>query len=232
MPILSRSIVGMLVLTVMAGLVHPAPAAEKPDLPLLFSDNFEDGLDHWAPTDPKAWTITATPRGKVLNQHRLSDYKPPHGSPLNIALLKDIVVGDFVMTVNVKSTTGRKNGHRDMCVFFGYQSPARFYYAHQGLRRDAVSNHILIVNDAKRAPITKKTSPGCNWTDEGWHRIKVVRDVERGTIEVYFDDMETPAKTAVDKTFTWGQVGLGSYDDTGQWDDFKLYGRRVTPPGP
>ncbi len=43
-----------------------------------------------------------------------------------------------------------------------------------------------------------------------------------GTIEVYFDDMKTPVMTATDKTFAWGRVGLGTFDDTGDWDDVKL----------
>ena len=30
--------------------------------------------------------------------------------------------------------------------------------------------------------------------------------------------------TAVDKTFTYGQVGFGTFDDTANFDDFKLYG--------
>jgi len=54
--------------------------------------------------------------------------------------------------------------------------------------------------------------------------------VKDGTIELYFDDMQQPAKTAVDKDFTWGKIGLGSFGDTAQWDDVKLYGRKVEPP--
>ena len=55
----------------------------------------------------------------------------------------------------------------------------------------------------------------------------MVRSTEDGTIEVYFDDMKTPAMTAKDRTFTWGRVGIGSFDDTGSWDDVKLWGKQV-----
>ena len=34
-------------------------------------------------------------------------------------------------------------------------------------------------------------------------------------------DMQKPVMTAVDKTFTWGQVGVGSFDDTGNWREVK-----------
>ncbi len=45
-----------------------------------------------------------------------------------------------------------------------------------------------------------------------------------------FDDMKKPTKSVVDKDFTWGRISLGSFDDTVQWDDVKLYGQTVKPP--
>jgi hypothetical protein len=36
--------------------------------------------------------------------------------------------------------------------------------------------------------------------------------------------MEKPVKSAVDKTFTWGQIGIGSFDDMGYFDDIELRG--------
>jgi hypothetical protein len=218
------------------GILAAAPlwAAEKDakteanGLPLVFADDFENGADHWRPTDPRAWRIAEVGRGKVYNQFQTSKYNPPFRSPLNISLVKDVVVGDFVLTAKVQSTT-RDYPHRDMCLFFGYQDPAHFYYVHLGKRADPNAHQIMIVNKAPRVKITKKESPGAPW-DDNWHDVKLVRRVAEGTIEVYFDDMKTPALAAQDKTFPWGQVGLGSFDDTGNWDDFKLYGMKVARP--
>jgi hypothetical protein len=44
--------------------------------------------------------------------------------------------------------------------------------------------------------------------------------------------MTTPVMTAVDKTFKWGQVGIGSFDDTGIFDNFVLRGVKVEKPAP
>jgi hypothetical protein len=110
-----------------------------------------------------------------------------------------------------------------MCVFFGYQDPAHFYYVHLGAKPDPHSSQIMIVNDAARVMITKNEHQGIPW-DDGWHDVKVVRKVAAGTIEIYFDDIEKPVMVAEDKTFEAGQVGLGSFDDHGHWDDVKLYG--------
>jgi hypothetical protein len=216
-------------LGVFVGLSLAVLAAEQPDLPLVFEDDFEKGAEAWQPTDPAAWRIAEVDGRKVYNQFQMSKYSPPHRSPHNISLLKDVVVGDFVLTAKVQSTAVKAGAHRDMCVFFGYQGPAHFYYVHLGQRADPASSQIMIVHDAPRKMITENESPGIPWTD-GWHRVKVVRKVADGTIEVYFDDMEKPVMVAKDKTFTWGQVGLGSFDDHGYWDEVKLYGVKVERP--
>jgi hypothetical protein len=36
--------------------------------------------------------------------------------------------------------------------------------------------------------------------------------------------METPIMEAVNKAFTHGKIGLGSFDDTGDWDNLTLRG--------
>jgi hypothetical protein len=201
-------------------------AAAEPDLPLVYEDDFEKGAGNWEPTDAEAWRIAETDRGKVYNQFKNSKYKPPHRSPLNISLLKDVVVGDFVLTVKVQSTNTGAGAHRDMCLFFNYQDPANFYYVHLGHRPDPHSSQIMIVNDAPRVMITTNKSPGIPWDDE-WHDVKIMRDTASGKIEIYFDDMEEPVMVANDKTFTSGRIGLGSFDDNGNWDDLKLYGKKA-----
>jgi len=203
----------------------PAVAADT-DLPLLYETGFEKGAADWEPTDADAWRIADADGDKVYNQFKNSKYKPPHRSPYNISLLKEPVVGDFVLTLKVQSTDFKGGAHRDMCVFFGYQDPANFYYVHLGQRPDPNSSQIMIVDDAPRKMITTNESPGIPW-DDGWHEVKIVRDTESGKIEIYFDDMQKPAMVATDKTFTHGRIGLGSFDNHGNWDDVKLFGVKV-----
>ncbi|NQT41200.1 MAG: hypothetical protein HQ581_27175 [Planctomycetes bacterium] len=197
------------------------------DLPLVFEDDFGKGAAAWQPTDAAAWRIAEADGNKVYNQFQNSKYKPPHRSPFNISLVKDVSVGDFVLTVKVQSTNRNAGAHRDMCLFFNYQDPAHFYYVHLGHRPDPNSSQIMIVNDKPRVMITKNKSPGIPWDDD-WHQVKIVRKTGDGTIEIYFDDMDKPVMQAVDKTFTWGQVGLGSFDDNGNWDDFQLRGVKAS----
>ncbi len=196
--------------------------------PLIFEENFENGADRWQPTDATAWQIKQTDAGHVYSQFKKrSDYEPPHRSPYNVSLLKDVYVGDFVLEAKVLSTHP-DYGHRDVCLFFGYQDPAHFYYVHLGKKTDDHANQIFIVNEAPRTKISTKTTPGTDWDDK-WHQVKIVRKTGDGTIEIYFDNMETPVMVANDKTFVWGRIGLGSFDDTSDWDDIRLRGTRVEP---
>ena len=203
-----------------------AGAAEKFDLPLLFEDDFEKGSDAWEPTDASAWKLNDNDGGKAYGiTKRGSSYKPPHRSPYHISLIKDVEAGDFVLTLKIKSTLDT-GGHRDACLFFNYQDPANFYYVHLGKRADPHSCQIMIVKDAPRKMITQKQTTGVPWDDD-WHNVKVVRRVADGTIEIYFDDMDTPVMAAVDKTFGTGRIGIGSFDDMDDFDDVKLYGKKA-----
>lgn len=199
------------------------PATSK-KMPVVFQDAFEQGTDHWQPTDATKWTVAKQEDGNHA-YHLLgkSDYKPPHRSPHSISLIKDLVVGDFELTARVQ-TLQTSRGHRDMCIFFGYQDAANFYYVHLGQETDPHANQIFIVNDAPRVAISETTNAGTPWKDKTWHDVKVVRRASDGLIEIYFDDMQTPQMVTHNKEFIVGQIGLGSFDDLGLWDDVVVRG--------
>jgi hypothetical protein len=210
-----------------------ARAAET--LPLLYADDFENGMERWQTMDPDpskpSFKIVElkNAEGEPTQAFRAlgtSKFQPVHRSPPNFALLKDLNVGDFELTAKVQSTNVNAGAHRDMCIFWGYQDPTHFYYVHFGAKADPHACQIFIVNDAPRLAITQKEAKGTPWT-EGWHDVKVVRRVADGTMEVYFDDMDEPFMSAHDNAFKWGRVGLGTFDDNGNWDDFELHGVEV-----
>ncbi len=214
------------------GLFPPAAFADAPapktvrDLPLLYEDDFDaPALDRWAPTDSGAWAFTQDGDRRVYALAKKSTYRPKVRSPYGVSLLKDVIVGDFVLDAWLRSTTP-DYGHRDMCVVFGHQDAEHFYYAHFGLKADAHSNTIMIVDGKPRTSIAKTRTDGTPWT-EGYHHVRIARDTTSGSIEVYFDDMSKPVMTAEDRTFTWGRVGVGSFDDIGNVDRVVLWGRSI-----
>lgn len=220
----------------LVALVLPALRTSAAEMEVVYKDDFEHGMEHWEPfggepsfaiVDVKGPAGTMT---KALRALGNSKYEPKYRSPPNIALLKDVTVGDLQITAKVQSTNPGAGPHRDMCVAWGYQDPTHFYYVHFGAVNtpDTNSCQIFIVNDAARKPITIKQTKGTPWND-GWIDVKVTRDAASGEMNVYFQNMDEPLMSAKDKTFTWGRVGLGTFDDNGNWDDFELRGVKVVP---
>ncbi len=215
----------MIRLTFASLLLAISPPAETPSslhgLPLVFQEDFEKGRERWQVTDETSWTHRVVEGNAVFGiNRRESDYQPPHRSPLHIALLKDVTAADFVLTFKVRSTKDTGN-HRDCCVIFNHQDASHFYYVHLGAKPDPASGQIMIVQNAPRRPLTNNTRPVA-WTN-GWHQVKVVREVASGRIDVYFDDMVKPHLSVTDKTFGRGRIGLGSFDDMNDFDDIRLY---------
>jgi hypothetical protein len=229
-----RSATALLML-ILAGLARADGFAPRPeaagDLPLVLRDDFErDDLGAWRPTDPKAWRITRLDGGnRVLDQHAASQYAPPVRSPVNIALAEGSDVADFVLDLKVRSTAP-DTGRRDLCFIFGYRDPTHFYYAHVAKMADANHNSIFVVDGVPRASIVETRNQGVPW-DDAWHRVRVVRKAADGLIQVFFDDMAAPIMTAHDARFPHGRIGLGSFDDTGQFDDVQLWGRPAAGAG-
>lgn len=191
---------------------------------LVYENTFEGKMGDWIMTDKSAWKHLDEEGGKVLALVGKSDYKPEVRSPLNIARIKDLEVEDFVIDVKVKQT-GREYGHRDLCFFFGYQDPSHFYYVHIASKSDPHANSIFIVNGEPRVSIATERNDGTKWSED-YHNVRITRDTKSGAIAVYFDDMEKPIMKAEDKTFLKGGVGFGSFDDTGNFDDVKIWEKK------
>ncbi|NQT82896.1 hypothetical protein HQ563_07730 [bacterium] len=230
---MGKKVVTLVVLTVSCVLCYAlsmaeekasGPPAKVKGMPLVFKESFEKGnAERWQPSDTSAWKIVAEEDNHVYSLFKGSKYSPPVRSPLNFSLVKEITVSDFVFEAKLKSTN-EEYGHRDLCLFFGYQDASHFYYVHLGSKADANANSIFIVNGEPRVSIAKTRTSGTKWDDK-YHLVRVVRNVKNGNIKVFFDDMKKPVMTASDKTFAWGRLGLGSFDDTGNFDDVRVWGK-------
>jgi hypothetical protein len=216
-----------------AGLVASARSAERPvGLPatykLLYEQLFDapDALRQFALSDAKVWEISTTHDSSALELKQQSHYQPSVRSPFNIALVADKRFGDFVLDCDLIQT-GREYGHRDMCLFFGFQSPTNFYYAHIATKADPHAHNIFVVTNAPRIAIARATTQGVHWGLGVWHKVRLERRASDGTIKVYFDDLAKPIMTAEDKTFGPGYVGFGSFDDTGMVDNIRIWGLAV-----
>jgi len=204
------------------------PASLPTGYKLLYSQTFDtpESLKDLVVRDPKVWKHAKTDGGGSL-ELAYKNYKDPspakYRSPFHIALIADKIFTDFAMDLEVQSTIA-PYGHQDLCLFFGYENPEHFYYAHMAVKTDDHAHNVFIVNDAPRLKISKETTPGITWGVKTWHKVRLVREGSIGKVEVYFDDMTKPIMRAEDKTFSKGWVGFGSFDDVGLIRNVKIYG--------
>ncbi|MEW4925563.1 hypothetical protein [Algibacter sp. 2305UL17-15] len=199
----------------------------------MYTQDFESpqAIKDFEMTDAKAWRISESKTGNALELFGKSDYKSRVRSPFNIALIKDVVVGDFVFEAALNQT-GKEYSHRDLCLFFGATSSTNFYYVHIASKADDHANNIFIVNDAPRKSIGTKTTEGTDWgKTDSWHKVRIEREVASGSIKVYFDESKTPIMEATDVHFTEGRIGIGSFDDTGKFDNIKIWSNDVIEMG-
>jgi hypothetical protein len=200
-------------------------------MPLVYSQDFKDesSLKDMLFTDPGIWKWGKSEDGTGYMEHsgRQSKYKYKVRSPYNIGLVKAVKVRSFILEAELKQV-GREYGHRDMCVFYGVKDRSHFYYTHIASVMDKHANNCFIVNNAPRTNISTTTNPGHKWGDK-WHKLRVVRDVDKGKTEIYLNNMDKPVMTANDKTFDWGHVGFGSFDDEGRIRSIRIWSKESKP---
>jgi hypothetical protein len=85
-----------------------------------------------------------------------------------------------------------------------------------------VHHQVHLVNRADRRAITTTRTEGSPWQPGQWHRLKIVRDAASGKTTVFFDDMTKPVLTAEDRTLAHGWIGLGSFDDLGEFKNLEI----------
>lgn len=199
------------------------------DYKLVYAQDFStpQAFSSFDKTDETAWRINETGGNSTLELFGKSQYKARVRSPFNIALIKDLMVGDFILEVNL-AQSGKEYGHRDLCLFFNVKDPTNYYYVHIASVADDHANNVFLVNDAPRVKIASKTTKGTGWGEtNSWHTARIERNATAGTIRVYFDNMETPIMEASDTHFDKGLIGFGSFDDTGQFDNIKIWAPKV-----
>jgi hypothetical protein len=190
---------------------------------LVYEQDFKQGTHtDFAFTDESAWRV----HDGSLELFAQSAYTPPYRSPFNIALLRTKKVGSFTLEADVMQT-GREYGHRDMCIFFGFQNTSQFYYIHIASIPDEAAHNVFIVNNAPRTNFAHEVSDGIDW-EGGWHKIRLERNIDTGLIRLYFDDMTVPIMEARNTRFREGYIGFGSFDDTGKVDNIKLWANTST----
>jgi len=207
---------GFLFLFLLLGLGVALPAAGQgvPATPHL---DTETGLAEWDFDGNGVWRMRED--ALVLDTAGV-----PGGAirrPAALALFRSEPMSRAVVEMEVRSTAPVDVLQRDLQVIVGYQSPSRFYYVHLAGVTDAVHNGIFVVADSDRVRIDAGDGLP-QLRDQAWHDVRVEWDGLAGTIEVFVDESSNPVLRATDDTLREGRIGVGSFDDTGEFRAIRI----------
>lgn len=175
------------------------------------------GLTAWQMPFPEDWELRSDGGAPYLHMKRSREPGVPR-RPIQFALLKSVDAGSFTLDVQVRRIQA------SMIIVFDYIDTLHFYYVHLSKdpgAKQPVHNGIFMVDGAPRRRLAGvEAAPAL--PDLSWHHVRIVRDAPSGSIQVFVDNETTPRFQTVDRTFTHGQVGLGSFDETGDFAQFRL----------
>jgi hypothetical protein len=212
--LLVRLVFSLVALSFLVAASEAQPSPGK----INFRDDFSSGkLAAWQFPFPEDWVVKEEGPLHYLHMLRNRDPLVPR-RPQQFALVKGVTVGSFTLETRV-----RREG-KSMLIVFNYVDTLHFYYAHlsadSGAKVD-VHNGIFIVDGAARRRIAG-TEAAPALPDTNWHKVRIERDAKSGSIKVFVDEESQPRFSMVDNTFKCGQVGLGSFDETGDFTGVKL----------
>jgi hypothetical protein len=202
-----------------AVLVWPAAAySETRKASLSIQDDFNSGsLNGWETPFSGDWETLTEGSLPYLHMKRSRPPGVPR-RPLQFARLKGVKAGSFTLNVKVRRAGG------SIIIVFNYVDTLHLYYVH--LSKDpgteiAVHNGIFVVDGGDRRRIAGLEASAA-LPDRSWHDVRVVRNGSSGLIQVFVDEQTAPRFSVIDHTFTSGEVGLGSFDETGDFAHFRL----------
>ncbi len=195
--------------------------------------------ESWSFRTPVLWRVTEVDERPILQMAVQPDRPMLTGvrRPQEYAIYNAYEFRSFAMACYVRIDTATDVRGRDACIFFGRRDRTHFYYAHLSNYSDPWHNNVIRVDgDTRKSLIPADAGTRPAITDKSWHRVDVVRDVDEGTIRVWVDldrDPDLPPVFEVaDRTYEWGFIGLGSFDDHASFAQIAIEGQARRPSAP
>jgi len=177
-----------------------------------FSDDFADGnASNWSPLTPSRWEVSYD-AGSLRYFLNTSTYDSPDGIRMGeLSLLKNRTWGDFTFSCVAKSADAPQgNSDADLCVAFGYQDADSYYY----INFNTIAGFTQLHRIHNGARVTLATHHQRTFVDGLYHALRLERSGNQ--IRAFFDG--TQILSAYDSFFSAGQIGIGSYNDSGYFD--------------
>jgi hypothetical protein len=179
-------------------------------------------FDHqWTVFEPSDWKIETEGGAPILRLQTGREPLPGPRRPFQFALADTPDYSLVTVEADIRPTK------RSCMIVFAYRDKAHFDYAHLSAdtgTKQPVHNGIFHVYGGERVRISSETGPASFPAIDRWYHVKLVHDGKTGTVDVTVDNHPIPALHAVDLSLQGGKVGLGSFNETGDFKNVKIIG--------
>lgn len=175
----------------------------------------------WHVYNPADWRVTTDSGTPMLELNTGREPLPGPRRPFQFAIAQ---TGDFTKVTVEADMRPRK---RSMIIVFDYRDPAHFDYAHLSTdtgRKQPVHNGVFHVFGGERVRISSQDGPAAFAAKDRWYHVVLNYDGAKGEVRVKVDGKEVPALHAFDLSMNSGKVGLGSFDEVGDFKNVKIHG--------
>jgi hypothetical protein len=207
-----------------------SPAAGSPIVTAFDQFLLDEPGENWAFRTPELWRVAVEGDRRFL-QMAIPPERPMLAGvrrPQEYAIYAPYEFRGFSLSARVRADRDPSVTRRDACIIFGWQDETHFYYAHLSGATDEWHNALVRVDGETRVSLVPPGQrPPPTLTDLAWHKVDVLRELKAGTIEVYvdaYDPAARPVFRVVDRTYEWGHVGVGSFDDHASFANVKIEG--------
>ena len=188
------------------------------------SENFEDGVANgWVPGKSSRWDIVRDEGSKryFLNT---TEFLEDNGAMGEMSIYDKKRFGDFTFECDLKSADAAiGNSFPDLGIVYGYQNDRNYYY----VMFNGEPNETAIYQLENGVRTRLDGYSGRTLEDGRYHSIKIIRKGTRVT--VYYDSNKILDDS--DATFGAGKIAVGSFNDSGYFDNIEISGVD-TGPGP
>lgn len=183
------------------------------------ADTIEIFGRHWTVPVAADWETGTEDGAAVLRLMHNRGPLPGPRRPIQFALSGGEDYSRVTVEVDVKPLGG------SLMMVFAYRDEAHFDYAHFSVdtaAKQAVHNGIFHVYGGERVRISGIDGPAAFPEGSRWYHVKLIHDATQGTVGAAVDGHDLPALKAVDLSLGAGKVGIGSFDETGEFRNVKI----------
>jgi len=177
----------------------------------------------WHVFNPADWKVSTENGTPVLELNTPREPLPGPRRPMQFAIAQTPDFSHVTVEADVRPR------RRSLVIVFAYRDPAHFDYAHlstdTGLKQP-VHNGIFHVFGGERVRISSQEGPAAFPATNHWYHVVLTYDGPSGEVHVTVDGKAVPALHAVDLSLHSGKVGLGSFDEVGDFKMVKITGER------